>query len=273
MEVLKLHFILPVAHWRVSFTQNNIHRSYPLPPPSTVLGMIHKVCGCKEGEKILGIDMAVAGKYEYIFYQYQLFRNLHNPVRHAYKEAHPGGPMPTQVQLLGGVELYIYLRVENNIISNKENEKVLSLEKIKNCFENPSAPFIIGRREDIAILEGFEIIQLKKVSLPFSLQKFSCWVNIKHKSGLRGVTYLIPFYYDKVEIKTKNKKDIIRNFEKIRCIYAEPQMISLINNEVPEGYVDEIVIKKEEKKSNKKEKEEPLKLPVFFLKLNEEKNE
>ncbi|RLG11134.1 type I-B CRISPR-associated protein Cas5 [Candidatus Pacearchaeota archaeon] len=284
MKVLRLHFTLPVAHWRVPFTQQHIHRTYPLPPPSTVLGMIHNVCGCKKEEKILGIDMAIAGKYEFMFYQYQLFRNLANPVKHAYKEAHPGQSMPTQVQLLGNVELYIYLSIQKDVKpKNEKEEKVLSLDEIKNYFANPSVPFIIGRKEDIAVLEDEPvIIELEEKPLPFSLQKFSCWVPVDQNSGLKGVVYLLPFYYEKI--------NDIRNFKKIRCIYAEPQVIPLVNNEVNQktknqnanpgvaiplvnnevsrGYVDEVFCIE-----NRKDKEDKkVKIPVFFLKSEEKEN-
>jgi len=39
--------------------------------------MIHNLCGCKTGEEIRGIDIAIAVRYEFVFYQYQIFRNLY----------------------------------------------------------------------------------------------------------------------------------------------------------------------------------------------------
>jgi len=238
MKVLRLHFNLPVAHWRIPFTQQNIHRSYPLPPPSTVLGMIHNICGCKTDEVIPCLDMAIMGNYEYIFYQYQLLRNLNESIKPPYKEAHCGQPMPTKVQLLGNVKLYIYLRkYEKSLLFNindypTEKIKNLSLEEIKEYFENPRVPFCLGRKEDIAILEKIEFINIEKDYLPFSTGKFSLWLPFKKavEIGINGPVYLLPAYYTKI--------NNIRNFNKIRCVFIESQPFPLVEREVKKEFID-----------------------------------
>ncbi|MCD6484775.1 MAG: CRISPR-associated protein Cas5 [Candidatus Odinarchaeota archaeon] len=278
-KILRIHLRMPVAHWRIPFTQQNLHRTYPLPPPSTVLGMIHNLCGCKTGEEIRGIDIAIAGRYEFVFYQYQIFRNLYKDKKSAYKEAHRGGSMPNKVQLLGNVELYIYIKDEGACLEkNGDKVKGFNFDCIVNAFENPSMPFILGRREDIAIVEDIKddqstdknnnskvkedilIVNDKLVNKRLNyLKKFSIWVPEKSEYGkyFMGPVYLLPDYY--------MIKGNIRNFNRKWYIFAEPQPISLKEeNEkflLPGfEFVDEL----------KFDNEDGIFLPVIFLGINRE---
>ena len=266
-KILRIHLQMPVAHWRVGFTQQNLHRTYPLPPPSTVLGMIHNLMGCKRGEVITGIDIAIIGKYDFIFYQFQTFRNLYNPSNPAYKESHIGGTMPNKVQLLGNVELYIYIK-DKGI---KKKEEPISFNELIDAFKNPRMPFILGRREDIAIIENPEE-DIKEISLfqktaPLRLEEFSLWIpNESNEANfLKGPTYLLTTYYK------LDEKNNIRDFQRERDIYAEPQMIRPRDKEdgiyeEPKLTMDTVIIKNDKGKSKK------IKIPVVFLGIKENKS-
>ncbi len=280
-RILRIHLKMPVAHWRVPFTQQHLHRTYPLPPPSTVLGMIHNLCGCKKGEVIKGIDIAIAGKYEFVFYQYQIFRNIYAPYKGAYKESHPGQPMPNQVQLLGNVELFIYIKDKGASLETQEsNKKDFKFEDIVRAFLNPSMPFILGRREDIAIIEDFkvtpelyqsindpeikkeikgeDVIHIEKKTPPLYLQEFSLWVDVEseYSECFHGPAYMLTTYY-KIE-------DGIRNFTRRRYIYAEPQEIKPVRKnsryEVPQMYID--IVKGVEG--------EEIEIPVCFMNIDKQ---
>ena len=259
-KILRIHLRMPVAHWRIPFTQQNLHRTYPLPPPSTVLGMIHNLCGCKTGEVIKGIDIAIAGRYEFVFYQYQIFRNLYKDKKSAYKEAHRGGSMPNKVQLLGNVELYIYIKDEGACLEKKGEQENEFFDRIVDAFRNPSMPFILGRREDIAIVEDIkENIQLTEREMPL-YTKIPLWVPEEktEELGLHGVSYLLPTYY--------NLENGIRNFERNWYVYVESQPVDLnANDEIPKCLVDTVELEKENRKMK-------IQIPVVFLGIDVKKN-
>jgi len=225
-----------------------------------VLGMIHNLCGCKTGEVIKGIDIAIAGRYEFVFYQYQIFRNLYNPSHSAYKEAHPGGSMPNKVQLLGNVELFIYIKDEGAYLE-KNGDKVngFNFDCIVNAFENPSMPFIIGRREDIAIVEdNKKNIYLTEREMPLYI-KMPLWVPEEKTDqlGIRGVSYLLPTYYE--------LEQGMRNFTRNWYVYVEPQPVDLdVNDEIPMCLVDTVELEKENRKIK-------IQIPVVFLGIDRQK--
>ena len=252
-KVLKLIFRQPSAHYRVAFTQQHVHRSLPLPPPSTIIGMIHNLMDCKNGESLKGFDIAICGNYESLFYQYQLFRNIHKTYQPAYKEVHLGSPMPNQVQLLFNVYIRIYIAFDDTFNDVNQITKDKFIEKLS----NPGMPFIIGRREDLAILEIREIKQSEVIFSEFPEHLlFSHWINEKMADdyGLHGPVYQLGTFY-KIQEK-------VRNFERHRFYYIEPQPLEPKKKgnkyEEPTGWVDRTEIDGEVKN-----------IPVFFLGLNQ----
>jgi CRISPR-associated protein Cas5t len=252
-KILRLHMKQPTAHYRVGFTQNNIHRTYPLPPPSTVLGMIHNIMGCKTGEIIKGIDIAIVGKYENIYYQYQLLRNIYNPKKQAYKEVIQAASMPVQVQLLLNMDLYIYIKSDKNG-KYKFCEEERDFEEIVEAFENPHMPFILGRREDIAIAETDFIkteqeLNFEKEELPpGGFKKYNILVSKKDCDmlNLKGVGYLLNTYY-KLDEKTNS-----RNFKKRRYVFVEPQDVYSFEEEIK---IPKLLL----------DKTNGIDVPIFFL--------
>jgi len=168
MKVLKLKIFQPTAHYRIPFTFARKH-TYPIPPYSTVIGLICNVLGIERQDgdfEILknGLSLAIYGKYEYLNREYIWLRTLskeeHNR-RFGYPEnriidqmpEHPGGQIPARIDVLENVNLLIYIK--------HEDEKFL--KKMKNAFENPEQriyPLHLGRAEDLVIFD--DVLSQKK---------------------------------------------------------------------------------------------------------------
>jgi len=247
VKVIKLIFHQPVAHYRIGFTQQHLHRTLPLPPPSTILGMLYTLWGCPENKAPHRFDIAICGNYESIFYQYQLFRNIEKLGNPAYREAHWGLSMPNQVQLLFNVYLRIYLKFDP-----LDQDATRFIEAIS----NPRIPFYIGRREDMAVLENIEIKEetLTKSILPERIG-FNYWLSQEQseKYDLHGPVYLLGTYY--------HLEEGIRNFKRQRFCFIEPQPINPVKEgkqyKDPEGWIDTDEIDGKQ-----------VKIPVFFLGIN-----
>jgi hypothetical protein len=72
---------------------------------------------------------------------------------------HPGGQIPTRIDVLENVRLLIYIK--------HSDEKLL--EEMKNALENPKQriyPIHLGRAEDSVIFEAIDIVELKKKKNP-----------------------------------------------------------------------------------------------------------
>jgi CRISPR-associated protein Cas5t len=169
MKVLKLKIFQPTAHYRIPFTFARRH-TYPIPPYSTVIGLICNILGIENQEnenfKKLknGLSLAIYGKYESLNREYVWFRSLNKEAhinRFSYSEnrfidqmpEHPGGQIPTRIDVLENVNLLIYI---------KHNDEKF-LERMKNVFENPEQriyPLHLGRAEDLVVFD--DVLSQKK---------------------------------------------------------------------------------------------------------------
>ncbi len=204
MKVLKLKIYQPTAHYRIPFTFARRH-TYPIPPYSTVIGLICNVLGIENQEdenfKKLksSLSLAIYGKYESLNREYLWFRTLnkeeHNR-RFGYPEnrvidnipEHPGGQIPTRIDVLENVNLLIYIK------HNDEN----FLQEIKETFENPEKrkyPIHLGRAEDLVVFEEIND-EIKIENKPFygKLDYFTWIIDPK-----RGIEYLDSDFYSDTE--------------------------------------------------------------------------
>jgi hypothetical protein len=256
-----------------------VRHSYPLPPPSAVLGFIHRIMGMKpgktykdEGETIKGLNVAILGRYGGIGWDYQWFLSPQKKDDENILYTSSLSPLkgvkfkqiPVKVQLLIDVNLLIYVKIDLEIykketrieVKNKlkwENE-IKALDFMKKKILEPTETPYLGRAEDLVIIENSEIIELKKKEIN-ELRNYSAWIprEIAENFDLFGPVYNLPVYYSKKEIEVKEKNKIqkwwIRDFEFCPCVYAEPQEIGLTKDlERVKSLFDD-----------------KLKLPVWFL--------
>jgi len=187
MEVLRLKIYQPHAHYRIPFTFSRRH-TYPIPPYSTVIGLICNVLGIKgpienPEEYIIedfgisfkkfadGLHLAIYGKFESMTREYVWFRNLAKDSHEArfgsssnrvidQTPEHPGGQMPTRIDVLEEVKLLIY------IYHTDHTKKILS--KLQEVFRNPEKrlyPLHLGRAEDWIVFEGDQEESVKIVEI------------------------------------------------------------------------------------------------------------
>jgi len=163
MKALRLKIYQPSAHYRIPFTFARRH-TYPIPPYSTVIGLICNVLGIenqKNGnfEKLKnGLSLAIYGKYESLNREYVWFRSLN---KEAHNERfgspenrfidqlpeHPGGQIPTRIDVLENVRLLIYIKHTDEEF----------LKEIEVAFNNPQQriyPIHLGRQRTWLFLKG-----------------------------------------------------------------------------------------------------------------------
>ena len=263
MKALRVKLYQPFANYRPHYSMQ-VRHSYPLPPPSSIIGLIHKILGMSpastyrdDGETIRGFDLAVLGKYGGIAWDYQwllspqkkgdkkiLFTSSYSPLKGIkFKQ------IPVKVQILTDVELVIYLSLDFEKYKEETKEKVKkklgwkdeedALEKIKEKFLNPEETPYLGRAEDMVIIDPDnmkpEIVDLEEKEA-FELKNYSTWIpaEIAKEHDIFGPVYNLPGYYTKKEIPVMIQKEIqkwhIRDFDFSPCVYAEPQEIGFNKN-------------------------------------------
>lgn len=136
-------------------TSFQLKETYPLPPYSTVIGMVHNTCNYTEYKPM---KISVQGKYHSkvndLATRYE-FKNgmTFDASRHQIKVGEYGiSRGVSNVELLSNVELVIH------IVPEDEN----LIEEIFNAFKTPREYISLGRREDLVVVDEVKIVEISE---------------------------------------------------------------------------------------------------------------
>lgn len=162
INVLRIKASMPNAHFRVIHS-GNPRKTYPLPPYSTVIGLLCNILGnqSKIDEMLRGpLALGILSRHAYVAQEYTWMRNLSSG---AHKERyvqinnrswqeipeHPGGQSPIKIEVLNEVENLIYVY----------HPKPSVLEEIRANITAPEKWFShlhLGRAEDWVMVDSAE---------------------------------------------------------------------------------------------------------------------
>lgn len=204
-----------------------LKESYPLPPYSTIIGMVHHLC---RYDVYHPMKVSVQGKYVsktndfYTMYEFNPATKF-DRTRHQIKVGDYGVNRGIgYVELLSDVKLIIHIRPE------KEEEIIEILKAFAMPWEYPS----LGRREDLAVIEEVKVVELKEkekddfdmdedlyayIPLDYS-EKKKLGKNIDSRKESGGTRYRINKVYTFKNYGSKTSPKMIREWEKIEVLYT-----------------------------------------------------
>lgn len=214
---LKLFQQMPNYRKPSSFT---VKESFPLPPYSTVIGMVHSACGFEEYHPIrVSIQGNHASDNADIETQY-VFGETYNEKEasaNCYKILNKSNPKGDKlikgiksIQFLTDVELCIHIVPENPE----------DLETIYNGLLNPKEFISLGRREDIARIDEVKKVDLQEIIIDdeddfdeYVITKYSAYCPFSYMEDilygeLNGTIYKIPKVFDTTS-KLRKWKEVV----------------------------------------------------------------
>ena len=236
MKAIKLKLYQNMVNYKVP-TSFQLKESYPLPPYSTVIGMVHSLCDFKEYKPM---KISISGNY------FSKVNNLYT--RHEFNNSDNVIKGPATIELLVDVNLTIHIIPEN------QSEEFLNM--IFEAFKYPREYPSLGRREDIVLIKDVRIVDVKKKKLEKDLSNgednfayipvnFIQEKLVNHgdkKSGMNiyGTRYELTKNYILNNIGTKAKPKMIRLWKKEEVIYSS-NIKGFKRREVPVDTDNEIV--------------------------------
>ena len=171
--------------------------TYPLPPYSTVIGMLHKII---KADKYIPMNVSIQGKYESLMNSYNTMM---------FYKSDSITKMPLNINMLYGVDLIIHIYSDDSI-----------LEKICDNVKKSDECFILGRGEDMARIDCIEFVELQKKNMEdydvgISL-KNNFYVPLQYNTDLDGIRYNLNKVY--------NVSGNIRRWSKIQVNYVEEKV-------------------------------------------------
>ena len=250
MKAIKLKLYQNMVNYKVP-TSFQLKESYPLPPYSTVIGMVHSLCDFKEYKPM---KISISGNY------FSKVNDLYT--RYEFKNGNPFEMGRHQLNVNGyginrGVataELLVDVNLTIHIITEDQSEEFLNT--IFEAFKYPREYPSLGRREDIVLIKDVKIVDVEKKKLEkdlsngednfayipvnFIQEKLVNHGDKKIGMNIYGTRYELTKNYILNNIGTKAKPKMIRSWEKEEVIYSS-NIKGFKRREVPVDTDDEIV--------------------------------
>lgn len=218
MKAIKIKLSQDLVNYKKA-TSSQLKETYPLPPYSTVIGMIHAMAGFTSYQEM---DVSVQGKYfskvNDLYTRYEFNNGMkYDDKRHQLKAGDFGvGRGVATVELLVDVELLLHIIPKDQSL----------VEEIYQAVNAPKEYPSLGRREDIATIEEVTIVEVEEkvltedstvpkgygVYLPASFQADQVDLDGAQETLYRGTRYAITKEYELVNYGTEKKPRIYRNW-------------------------------------------------------------
>ena len=250
MKAIKLKLYQNMVNYKVP-TSFQLKESYPLPPYSTVIGMVHSLCDFKEYKPM---KISISGNY------FSKVNDLYT--RYEFKNGNPFEMGRHQLNVNGygvnrGVataELLVDVNLTIHIIPEDQSKEFL--DAIFEAFKYPREYPSLGRREDIVLIRDVKIVDVEKKKLEkdlsngeddfayipvnFIQEKLVNYGDKKNGMNIYGTRYELTKNYILNNIGTKSKPKMIRSWEKEEVIYSS-NIKGFKRREVPVDTDNEIV--------------------------------
>jgi len=202
---LKLHQNTAVYRNPVS---GEIVESYPLPPPSTVLGLISSVL--KQQELQNGsFNLSIQGDYGALMRDYQWYKKYNEAIG-GYQDRR----YPLLVHTLFDVNLLIHVyATDANVI-----------DKLEALFQCPPYFLYLGRAEDIIKIEEAKVVEIKKQKMMKSFTLSSnAYIQPKDANAMKvgGIIYHLTSYAKLMPLTIRKQTKLIRDFDWVELHYIE----------------------------------------------------
>ena len=145
-KAIRLLIYQSIAHYRIA-SSIKIQETYPLPPYSTVIGMVHAACGFKEYHDM---KVSIAGDTGGQFVAIEKQKTFE-----ASDSASSRGIISSPVRVVNISELHL------EILIKPTNEE--ELEAIYNALKKPANFLSLGRANDLIRMDKVEIVELESV--------------------------------------------------------------------------------------------------------------
>lgn len=230
-------------------TSFQLKETYPLPPYSTIIGMVHSLCDYKEYKEM---EISVQGKYHSkvndLYTRYE-FKNgmTFDATRHQLQSGDFGiGRGISTVELLVDVELLIHIIPEDQNL----------VEEIEKAFLYPREYPSLGRREDIVKIDEVKVVDIFEEELDEDIElgsDFAAYIPIDMLEnelivldgggdGIRnrGTRYKITKDYELINHGTVKSPKIFRVWNKVDVLYSSN--INAIEGEIIFRDIDNNII-------------------------------
>lgn len=244
-EAIKLRIYQDLVNYKTP-TSFQLRESYPLPPYSTVIGMVHNACGFTE---YVPMAISIQGNYYSKVNNYQVFyyfkpTGYYEEARHQfYVESAANDKKIGITRAMLNVELLVDVRLVIHIQTEDPSRLGEVFEKLR----APREYISLGRREDLAYVEEVRRVNVERRELDEDMplaNHFYIPVTDRDVGSFSGTVYDLNVIYrvDKNGFRRWNKQRVIytpgirssvHGYETVN-MDEDGDLVFFVNREVPD---------------------------------------
>lgn len=221
-KAIRLEFYQNLVNYKKP-TSFQLKETYPLPPYSTVIGMVHYMCGFEEYTPMkVSVQGTYRSKVNDLYTRYEFGGKSYDKERHNIKIRSVENGKEKFYGITSGVstaELLVDVTLIIHIIPEDESLVNVIYEALK-C---PKEYISLGRREDLVRIDNVEVVELQEYITNKAISlKHDAYIPIIESYSETGVDTKATVYnlnkcYEKVQVR----KDFqLRKWTKVRVIHA-----------------------------------------------------
>ncbi|WP_100403465.1 type I-B CRISPR-associated protein Cas5b [Bacillus sp. FJAT-42315] len=196
-----------------------LKETFPLPPYSTVIGMIHAAC---EFTSYVPMKVSVQGRYHSkvndLWTRYEFAGNSFEEGRHQVKVSDESGKIYGITRGVATAELLVDVELVIHVVP--EDESLVAI--IKEAMRSPQEFLSLGRREDLLQITNIKEVEIEEGEIEddqlfhFDIYVPQSAIEEEQSYKLLGTSYLLNKTYQLIEL---SKGKVIRQWEKINAFH------------------------------------------------------
>jgi len=235
MKLIRFSIKQPLANYKRPGSMQ-IKETFPLPPYSTVKGMVHAVCGFK---RLVPMDFSIQGRYASktteAFIRYEFNSGMkYEAVRHQVKVDCENGDNYGISRGLGKVNLLVDVELLIHLHIHEEKDFEIVLQGLKRPLTYPA----LGRYEDVVQIEDVQVVEHNPEKmecveeLPYNLY----WPYEKHPESefktedVKGTYFTLNKTFDYIGKAPKLRRIWT---EKVKAMYVTSEHLEDIGQRLP----------------------------------------
>lgn len=216
-KIIRLEIFQEKASFRIPYSFEFIE-TYPLPPFSSILGLIHNVLNLNNTLK--NINLSICGEYESIIREIVVYKKISKKEFKNY---------PITVSSLLNLKTIVYIKFPD-----------IELNKIFiNSIKNPPYFLYLGRYEDIINYLDVQEIQENIENKDFIKLEYNHYIPFEKyfikniiKDKIINPMYSIPYYYTKTTEYITKIPNTIKSYDYIRTMFVLKNQVLEIKEEI-----------------------------------------
>ena len=202
----------------------DIAESYLLPPYSSVIGMVHNLCGYTTYHPM---QISIQGDYETKISDAAtkyIFGIKYDEDRHHFKVSNLKGEYDGITRTLGSYELMVGVKLVIHVYPENREDFDFIYNHLKSPLIYPS----LGRYEDLLRIDNVSVVEVEKVNA-LALNN-NAYIPENLVRNVKASKYLLNKVYTVSEYKSGGDIKKTRNWEKVKVLYmAKNNNLSVVS--------------------------------------------